>query len=93
MALDSRDISRLYAAHAEAILRFFVRRTLQPEVAVDLVGETFAQAFADRGPSGLISGLYVAGGPLVRRSRQQKGVPSPGTIAVTDVITARPSLA
>jgi RNA polymerase sigma-70 factor (ECF subfamily) len=49
MALDFDDISRLYAAHAADLLRFFARRTLQPEVAVDLVAETFAQAFADRG--------------------------------------------
>jgi RNA polymerase sigma-70 factor (ECF subfamily) len=48
MALDPDDISRLYRAHAADLLRFFARRTLQPEVAVDLVGETFAQAFADR---------------------------------------------
>ena len=39
------------------------------------------------GPSGLVSGLYLAGGPLVRRSRRQEGVPSAGTIVVTDVIT------
>jgi len=48
MSLDSHDISRLYRAHATDVLRFFARRTLQPDVAVDLVGETFAQAFADR---------------------------------------------
>jgi RNA polymerase sigma-70 factor, ECF subfamily len=48
MALDPDDISRLYRAYAADLLRFFARRTLQPEVAVDLVGETFAQAFADR---------------------------------------------
>lgn len=48
MALDSDDISRLYEAHAGDLLRFFARRTLQPEVAVDLMAETFAQAFIDR---------------------------------------------
>ena len=48
MALDSDDISRLYAAHAAEVLRFTASRTLQPEVAVDLVAETFAQALADR---------------------------------------------
>jgi RNA polymerase sigma factor (sigma-70 family) len=46
--LDRDDVSRLYAVHASALLRFFARRTLQPEVAVDLVAETFAQALADR---------------------------------------------
>jgi RNA polymerase sigma factor (sigma-70 family) len=48
MALDSDDISRLYEAHAGDVLRFFARRTLQSEVAVDLMAETFAQAFIDR---------------------------------------------
>jgi RNA polymerase sigma factor (sigma-70 family) len=48
MALNPDDISRVYRAHAADLLRFFARRTLQPEVAVDLVAETFAQAFADR---------------------------------------------
>jgi RNA polymerase sigma factor (sigma-70 family) len=48
VALVSDDISRLYARHAEELLGYFARRTLQPEVAVDLVGETFACAFADR---------------------------------------------
>jgi len=48
MPLDTDDISRLYATHAADVLRFAARRTMQPEVAVDLVAETFAQAFADR---------------------------------------------
>ena len=48
MALDPDDLARLYRAHAADLLRFFARRTLQPEVAVDLVGETFARAFANR---------------------------------------------
>jgi RNA polymerase sigma-70 factor (ECF subfamily) len=48
MTLDSDDISRLYEAHAGDVLRFFARRTLQPDVAMDLMAETFAQAFTDR---------------------------------------------
>jgi RNA polymerase sigma-70 factor (ECF subfamily) len=48
MSLDPDDISRLYRTYAPQLLRFFARRTLQPEVAIDLVAETFAQAFADR---------------------------------------------
>jgi RNA polymerase sigma-70 factor (ECF subfamily) len=48
VTLDADDISRLYADHAVHVLRFFARRTLQAEVAVDLVAETFAQALADR---------------------------------------------
>lgn len=48
MSLDADAISRLYAAHAEAMLGFFVKRTYQPEASVDLVAETFACAFRDR---------------------------------------------
>jgi RNA polymerase sigma factor (sigma-70 family) len=48
MPLDPDDISRLYGAHAAEVLRFLARRTMQPEVAVDLLAETFAQTFADR---------------------------------------------
>jgi RNA polymerase sigma-70 factor (ECF subfamily) len=39
----------VYDAHCESLLRFFVRRTLLPEVAADLTAETFAVAFAFRG--------------------------------------------
>lgn len=48
MTLDADAISRLYAAHCEALLAYFVRRTHQPEVSLDLVAETFACAFRDR---------------------------------------------
>jgi len=48
MALASDDIFPLYAARAGDVLRFFARRTLQPDVALDLMAETFAQAFAAR---------------------------------------------
>jgi RNA polymerase sigma factor (sigma-70 family) len=46
--LHGDDITRLYDRHAKALLGFFARRTFQPDVAVDLVAETFASAFADR---------------------------------------------
>jgi RNA polymerase sigma factor (sigma-70 family) len=48
MPLDADAISRLYEAHAEGMLGFFMRRTYEPEAAVDLLAETFAQAFEDR---------------------------------------------
>lgn len=48
MALTGDDISRLYRREAAALLLFFSRRLFDPEVAVDLVGETFAAAFSDR---------------------------------------------
>ncbi|HLW95956.1 MAG TPA: RNA polymerase sigma factor [Solirubrobacteraceae bacterium] len=48
MPLAADDIARLYRSHAPGLLRYFARRTLQAEVAVDLVAESFAAAFADR---------------------------------------------
>ena len=39
----------LFERHAEPMLAFFARRTLDPESAAELVAETFAEAFASRG--------------------------------------------
>ena len=49
MGLTADQISRLYSDHAAAMLAFFARRGCEAEAAVDLVGETFAQAFVHRG--------------------------------------------
>lgn len=49
MTLEPDDLAHLYETHAVDLLRFFARRTLQADVAIDLVAETFAQAFAHRG--------------------------------------------
>jgi RNA polymerase sigma factor (sigma-70 family) len=46
--LDSVGFLALYRERWEALLRFFVRRTFDPEVAADLTAETFAEAFASR---------------------------------------------
>jgi RNA polymerase sigma factor (sigma-70 family) len=48
MALDADRFARLYDAHAETMLGFFVKRTYDPEASLDLVAETFAVGFADR---------------------------------------------
>lgn len=48
MPLDANDLSLLYDRCAGELLAFFARRTFDPEVAVDLVAETFAVAFEDR---------------------------------------------
>ena len=48
MPLDAHDISELYRLHARDLLVFFTRRVYDPEVALDLVAETFAAAFAVR---------------------------------------------
>lgn len=42
------DISELYATHREPLLVFFVRRTADVQIAVDLWSETFAQAVASQ---------------------------------------------
>jgi RNA polymerase sigma-70 factor (ECF subfamily) len=39
---------RFYQSHADGVLRFLARRTLEVEVARDLTAETFAQAFRAR---------------------------------------------
>jgi RNA polymerase sigma-70 factor (ECF subfamily) len=48
MVLDADAIDRLYRGHAAGLLRFFMRRTFDPEAAVDLVADTFLAAFSDR---------------------------------------------
>ena len=48
MALNADDIARLYAAHARGLVAYFARRTFDPQVASELMAETFAAAVADR---------------------------------------------
>jgi RNA polymerase sigma-70 factor (ECF subfamily) len=61
-----------YGRHSEAILRYFARRTLDPEAAAELTAETFAEAFAsrrrfrDQGRGGLVW-LYGIGRHLLSR--------------------------
>jgi len=38
----------LYRRHAEELLRYFARRTLDPEAAAELTAETFAEAYSSR---------------------------------------------
>ena len=46
---DPAAFVELYRRHAEDLLRYFARRTLDPESAAELTAETFAEAFASRG--------------------------------------------
>jgi RNA polymerase sigma factor (sigma-70 family) len=46
--LDADDIADLYEAHARALVAYFARRTFNPQVATELMAETFAAAVADR---------------------------------------------
>jgi RNA polymerase sigma factor (sigma-70 family) len=45
---DANTFTELYRRHAEELLRYFARRTLDPETAAELTAETFAEAFASR---------------------------------------------
>ena len=48
-ALRTREgFAEAYRLHARSILVFLARRTCDPETAMDLTAETFAQAFASR---------------------------------------------
>lgn len=53
LIIRSRDEPKafgiLFERHAEPMLAFFARRTLDPEAAAELVAETFAEAFSSRG--------------------------------------------
>ena len=46
---EPEAFTELYRRHAEDLLRYFARRTLDPEAAAELTAETFAEAFASRG--------------------------------------------
>jgi hypothetical protein len=46
---DPHAFRELYDRWADKLLAYFYRRTLDPEVAGDLLAETFAVAFARRG--------------------------------------------
>lgn len=48
MALTADELAELYDRYAEAILAFVVRRTWDPEVAVDILADTFAVALESR---------------------------------------------
>src|SRR5688572_20191963 len=47
-ATEPGAFTELYRRHAEDLLRYFARRTLDPETAAELTAETFAEAFASR---------------------------------------------
>lgn len=81
----------LFDRHAEALLRFFVRRTFDPEVAAELTAETFAQAFVSRMrfvPQGAGAAAWLYGiakhqlsrfhrrGAVDARARRRLGMPA-----------------
>ncbi len=50
-------------------------------------GSPAGEPFVKPGPTELVSGLFLAGGPLTLSPRCQAGTPSPGTITVTSPTT------
>lgn len=46
--LTNEDMTRLYDDNAEDLLKYFARRTVDSQIAFDLVSETFAEAIASR---------------------------------------------
>jgi DNA-directed RNA polymerase specialized sigma24 family protein len=46
--LSEQEYLTLYRDTGESLLRFFVRRTFDPQTAADLTAETYAAAFASR---------------------------------------------
>jgi len=48
MTLDPEDLKRLYESYARNLLAFFQRRVNDPELAIDLMSETFTMALERR---------------------------------------------
>ena len=80
----------LFERHAEAMLGFFARRTLDAEAAAELVAETFAEAFSarqgfrDQGVDGVgwlygigrhLLSRYFRSGAVDARARSRLGMP------------------
>jgi RNA polymerase sigma factor (sigma-70 family) len=80
----------VFERHAETLLRYFARRTLDPEAAAELTAETFAQAFASRrrfrdhglGAIGWLYGIarhqlgrFHRNGAVDARARRRLGMP------------------
>jgi RNA polymerase sigma-70 factor (ECF subfamily) len=80
----------VFERHAEELLGYFARRTLDPDAAGELVAETFAQAFASRrrfrdrglGATGWLYGIarhqlsrYFRRGAVDTRARRRLGMP------------------
>ena len=87
------DIAQLYARHGDDLLVFLVRRTADPELALDLWAETFAQAIVsaakyrgttDDEAAGWLFGIarnqlrhYYRRGQAQRRAMERLGLERP----------------
>ena len=87
---EPEAFTELYRRHAEDLLRYFARRTLDPETAAELTAETFAEAFAsratyrDQGVNGVAwlygiarhrLGRFFRNGKVDAAARRKLGVP------------------
>jgi RNA polymerase sigma-70 factor (ECF subfamily) len=97
---DIETFVALYREHAQALLVFFARRTLDAEAAADLTAETFAQALAARhrfrdrgdGPAPWLYGIaqhelahYYRRGKAGARARQRVGMPARAELSDDDL--------
>ena len=91
----------LYREHAESLLAYFARRTLDAEVAADLTAETFAQALASRhrfrdhgdGPAPWLYGIaqhqlshYHRRGKAGASARARLGMPRRAELSSDDLL-------
>ena len=69
--MDGEDIIGLYDRHARQLLGFFMRRTRDPQLALDLLGETFLAVFENR-PLSWAAGRGARGLAISHRRRQAR---------------------
>ena len=87
---DPEAFAEFYDRHAEDLLRYFARRTLDPDAAAELTAETFAEAFASRhryrergsGAAPWLYGIarhelsrFFRSGAVEGRARKRLGIP------------------
>jgi RNA polymerase sigma factor (sigma-70 family) len=80
VSLDGSEVLALYDRHARELVAFFTRRTSDPQLALDLLGDTFLAAFAARERCDAVEDsqraawLYrIAGNKLVDHFRRDAG--------------------
>ncbi|HEX6667377.1 MAG TPA: sigma-70 family RNA polymerase sigma factor [Solirubrobacterales bacterium] len=78
MTLESEDLKRLYERYARALLAFFQRRVNDPELAIDLMSDTFMLALERRDQfRGMtdkqLSGWLWSIGQSVLREHERRG--------------------
>jgi RNA polymerase sigma-70 factor (ECF subfamily) len=78
MTLGAEDFSRLYRRHAQSLLLFFQRRVYDPELATDLMADTFTLALDRRAQyrgvsEGELSGWLWAVAQSTLREHERRG--------------------